>query len=91
MPEKRKPRPPSPVPMPKMPRGYGYDDYDDEYDEEMDDFIDDGDINHGGVTGNEIWKIFGKDKRKYNRINDFGDIDNMESSFGQMDAEERRS
>ncbi|CAD5125669.1 DgyrCDS13871 [Dimorphilus gyrociliatus] len=89
--EKKKERKPSPVPVPKIPKelynsDYGYEE---EYDDEMNDFIDD---DYGdGVNSNEIWKIFGLNKKKYDRVNDFDDIDNMESNFGEIDAEERRS
>ena len=63
-------------------------DSDSEYDSDMDDFIDDGDCG-GSDVSSVIKSMFGYDKSKYKDEDD--DLDDMESSFNQMQREEKVS
>lgn len=80
--------PPDMKRRPKPPVKRRIEDDDDEYDSEMDDFIDDGPQEEEDYS-KHIAEIFGYDKNKYRYIED--DDECMESSFGQLEKEEKFS
>lgn len=73
---------------PKAPIKRRIDDDDEEYDSEMDDFIDDEPVEDEDYS-KHIAEIFGYDKNKYSFVDD--DDECMESSFGQLEKEEKFS
>lgn len=80
--------PPDMKRRPKPPVKRRIEDDDEEYDSEMDDFIDDGPQEEENYS-KHIAEIFGYDKNKYRYIDD--DDECMESSFGQLEKEEKLS
>ncbi len=65
-----------------------YDDDDEEYDSEMDDFIDEGDDEVDDYS-EEIRKLFKYDPKRYKDLDD-KDLRNMESSYHDIEREERK-